>query len=126
MVTKVKNVDYINRIIERLKPMKPYKVILFGSHAYDTANQDSDIDMLVVIDDDSYPQNYEENMRNYLKVAAILHDIRKEIPIDSIVHTKPMHQRFIELRSIFSKEILKNGKILYERDHERVVESRAG
>ena len=33
-------------IVERLKPLNPDKIILFGSYAYGTPNEDSDIDFL--------------------------------------------------------------------------------
>ena len=35
-------------IIERLKPLNPNKIILFGSYAYGTPNEDSDIDLCIV------------------------------------------------------------------------------
>jgi len=57
--------------------------------------------------------NYQEPA--YLRVSAVLRDIKKKIPIDLIVHTKPMHEKFIELGSQFSKEVLAKGKILYEK-----------
>ena len=37
-------------IIERLKPLNPDKIILFGSYAYGTPNEDSDIDLFLVKD----------------------------------------------------------------------------
>jgi predicted nucleotidyltransferase len=115
------NIDYVQQIIEKLKPLNPHKVILFGSHAYGTATKDSDIDLLVVTNDDVMPKNFRENMGFYLKVARTLSEIKRKIPVDLIVHTIPMHERFIELGSMFSKEILSKGKILYEKDYERVV-----
>ncbi len=45
-----------HEIIERLKPIHPEKVILFGSYAYGEPNKDSDIDLLVVTQDDFIPQ----------------------------------------------------------------------
>ena len=36
---------------------------------------------------------------------------------DLIVHTKPMHDKFLQLGSMFSKEILKRGEVLYEKSH---------
>lgn len=115
--------DYINQIIEKLKPLNPYKVILFGSYAHDTYTKDSDIDLLVVTNDEVIPNNFQENMKYYLKVARILDEIRNEVAMDLLVHTLPMHQKFIELDSMFAREILKNGKILYESHHQRLVES---
>ena len=40
------------QIIERLKPLKPNKIILFGSYAYGTPSEDSDIDLFLVNDED--------------------------------------------------------------------------
>ena len=35
-------------IVEGLKKASPEKIILFGSYAYDTPNEESDIDLLVI------------------------------------------------------------------------------
>jgi len=37
-----------HEIVERLKPLKPDKIILFGSYAYGTPNDESDIDLFLV------------------------------------------------------------------------------
>ncbi len=40
------NIEKIKtEIIKRLKPLKPNQIILFGSYAYGTPNEDSDIDL---------------------------------------------------------------------------------
>lgn len=106
--------NYISLIVEKLKPIKPYKIILFGSYAYGVNNKDSDIDMIVVTNDEYMPKNYRENIQIYLKVSHLLSDIEKDVPIDLIVYTRPMYKKFIELGSMFSKEISLKGKILYE------------
>jgi uncharacterized protein len=98
-----------------LERLKLYRVILFGSYAGGVPEADSDIDLLVVTDDDFMPSNFEENMENYLAVSSALREIKRKIPIDLIVHTKPMHERFMQLGSMFSKEVAKNGEVLYER-----------
>ena len=106
----------LDLIIDKLKEsINPFKIILFGSYAYGNPSKDSDIDLLVVTNDNHYPKNYKEKMETYLNISTIFSQFKKEIPIDLIVHTIPMHKRFIELGSMFSKEILKNGKVLYER-----------
>lgn len=106
-----------NQLIERLKPLNPEKVILFGSYAYGEPSKDSDIDLIVVTDDDIMPSNFDEKMQVYLKVSNALTDIRRSVPIDLIVHTKPMHKRFIELNNIFYREIAEKGIVLYERNN---------
>ncbi|OQX13455.1 MAG: hypothetical protein BWK80_42815 [Desulfobacteraceae bacterium IS3] len=94
-----------------------YKVILFGSYAYGNPVTDSDIDLIVVTDDDYIPNTYAENMRNYLRVSSAIRDIKKSIPIDLIVHTRPMYDKFVQMGSMFSKEVLKKGEILYEKNN---------
>jgi hypothetical protein len=61
------------------------------------------------------PQTFEDNMENYHKVSSALRDIKREIPIDLIVHTKPMHEQFLKLGSMFSRELAKKGEVLYEK-----------
>jgi len=99
-------------IVERLKPLNPYKVILFGSYAYGTPNEESDIDLYVVTNDDFIPQNWKQKSEITIKVANALDDISREYPTDLIVHTKGMHKKFVEIDSMFSREILKKGLVL--------------
>jgi predicted nucleotidyltransferase len=47
-------------IVEKLKPLEPLKIILFGSYAYGTTHQDSDIDLYVVTNDNYIPQSFDE------------------------------------------------------------------
>jgi len=84
-------------------------VILFGSYAWGTPGKDSDIDLLVVTDDDVMPQSYKEKSDIFLRVADCLEDIEREIPIDLIVYSKTMFERFLELRGMFSRKILRDG-----------------
>ncbi|MBA7581899.1 hypothetical protein ES708_23812 [subsurface metagenome] len=108
-------IKYLPQIIEKLKQVNPYKIILFGSHANGTAYKDSDIDILVVTSDNFMPKNYDEKMKINLEVSGLISEIKAKYPVDLIVHTLPMHKKFIALGSMFSKEINKKGKILYER-----------
>ena len=105
---------YIALIVEKLKTLHPYKVVLFGSYAYGSPNANSDIDLLVVLDSDRIPKNFRENMANKLLVRNTLWEVNKETSIDLIVYTKPMYQKFNALGSMFSKELLEKGKVLYE------------
>lgn len=106
--------EILEQLTERLKI---YRVILFGSYAGGTPGLDSDIDLLVVTDDDFMPADFEENMKNYLKVSSALRNIRRKIPMDLIVHTRPMHEKFIRMGSMFSKEIARKGEVLYEKSN---------
>ena len=104
------------RIRDALAPLCPEKVILFGSRAWGEPTEDSDIDLYVVTQDDFVPANYdEERMQTPLKVSALLREINKSIPIDLIVHTKPMHEAFVRRDSMFAREVMTRGEVLYER-----------
>ncbi len=96
-------------IIEALKNMDPEKVILFGSYAWGNPDSDSDIDLYVVTKDDFMPNNWREKNEIYLKISRQIRRIRSKVPIDLIVHTKQMNQKFVELDSSFSREICQNG-----------------
>ena len=80
-------------IRRRLAPLRLKKVILFGSYAHGTQRADSDIDLYVVTDDDFIPETFEQKNAIYLKVARAIRDLRKEVAIDLIVHTKKMHEQ---------------------------------
>lgn len=93
------------------------KVILFGSYAKGTQTADSDVDLLVVTNDNFLPASFAEKMEIKMKIASALNTIRKNTDIDLIVHTKPMYEKFIELNSGFKNEILSTGTIIYEANN---------
>ncbi len=106
--------NYIPLIIEKLKPTKPEKIILFGSYAYGAPTDSSDLDILVVTSDITIPSSFAEKSKIYLKISQAISEIKKEFPVDLIVHTKGMHQKFVENNSLFAQELLLKGKVLYE------------
>lgn len=93
-------------IIEALQPLDHEKVILFGSYAWGEPTKESDIDLYVVTKDKFIPQDYKQNMEHYLKASRLLRGIRKKQSMDLVVHTKGMHEKFVNLKSIFGREIL--------------------
>jgi len=99
-------------IIERLKPLNPDMIILFGSYANGKPTEESDIDLYVVTGDNFMPSNFKEKMEIKLKFARAIDQIRDRYPVDLIVHTRPMSEIFVRLDSMFSREILTNGERL--------------
>ena len=104
-------------IVERLKPLDPVKIILFGSYAYGKTGEASDIDLIVVTRDDYIPENFKEKSAIHNKVASAMQDILQEYPTDLITHTKKMHDLFLKSDSFFAREIWDKGVVLYERCH---------
>ncbi|NOQ29649.1 MAG: nucleotidyltransferase domain-containing protein [Helicobacteraceae bacterium] len=100
------------QIVEKLKPLNPDKIILFGSYAYGTPTDDSDIDLYVVTNDNFMPQSWRAKSDLYLEYSTKLRDLQKDIPIDLIVHTEAMHNKFLDMDSMFSRKILNSGILL--------------
>ncbi len=102
-------------IVEALKPLDPDRIILFGSYAKNSYNENSDIDLYVVTSDEFVPRNWRENSDIYVKFSKNLREIRKRVSIDLIVHTKGMYKKFIDFNKPFANEILK-GQVLWRKD----------
>ena len=110
-------IQYIPLIIDKLAQTNAEKIILFGSYAYGTAGPDSDLDILVVTSDETIPSSFSEKSKIHLRISKAISDIKKEFPVDLIVHTKAMHEKFIKLNSLFAQELLNKGKVLYEKNN---------
>jgi len=107
--------SYLPLIVERLMETKPEKIILFGSYAYGEPEDNSDLDILVVTGDEIIPSDFSEKSKIYLRISKAISEIKREFPVDLIVHTKPMHKKFIENNSLFARELLEKGKVIYEK-----------
>ena len=98
-------IDYVVwQIAEKFQPLK---IILFGSYAYGNPRPESDVDVLVIMD-------------SALKESELSFQIRKSIEynfgIDLVVKTPNDLKRRIDLGDVFLKEIVRKGKVVYERD----------
>jgi len=85
---------------------RPEKIILFGSYAYGTPNEDSDVDLLVIMP-----------TRNQLDQAVrIEYRLTAPFPLDLIVR-KPEQLRWrLAEKESFTTIIMSQGKVLYEED----------
>jgi predicted nucleotidyltransferase len=97
-----------------LNDLNVNKVILFGSYAKGTPSKESDIDLLVVTNDNFVFKSFAQKMEIKLKIANALISLRKHAGIDLIVHTKQMYNQFFELNGSFKKEIMTSGSVIYE------------
>jgi predicted nucleotidyltransferase len=97
------------RIRDALAPLHPEMVILFGSYAWGQPTEDSDIDLYVVTQDDFLPATWREKQKVVHAVSNRILDLRMRYAIDLLVHTKPMHRKFIETDSSFARQIMKEG-----------------
>ncbi|MCX7838140.1 MAG: nucleotidyltransferase domain-containing protein [Anaerolineae bacterium] len=85
----------------------PEKIILFGSYAYGNPNEDSDVDLFVVMESDL----------SLHKRAMLLSEILRPrpFPVDIITRTSAELKERLEIGDCFFKEIVTKGKVLYER-----------
>ena len=84
------------------------RVILFGSYADGTATTDSDVDLLVILGFEG--RSVEQSVR-------IRMELRPSFPVDLIVRTPEKVRQRLEMGDRFMREIVEEGKILYEADN---------
>ncbi len=105
--------DVKQEIIDCLsKPPKPLRVILFGSYAYGKPHEDSDIDLLVILDKDGKSSNYKTLIQNRQEISGRLQMLKKKYPVDLIVYTKEEWEELRAIGTSFIKEIEENGVFL--------------
>ncbi len=99
-------------IIERLKPLNPDKIILFGSFAYGTPNDESDIDLFLLKDGLN-----KDNIRAFeLEAMKQLRDIRKNYKTNGIdILCAPTKEIYKKEDYFYKIDILQNGKVWYEQ-----------
>ena len=100
-----------------MKHLNVSKVILFGSYAKGTQSDDSDVDLLVITNDNFTFESFAQKMEIKLKIANALSPLQKKVDIDLIVYTKSMHEQFIQLNSGFQKELMSHGSVIYEANN---------
>lgn len=101
-----------SEIVERLKPLEPDKIILFGSYAYGTPTEESDIDLFLIKNSlksdelNKYELSASRNIRDLVRKYKIGFDILSA------------STSFLEQREDFfyKVDILQNGKVLYEQN----------
>ena len=99
-----------HEIIEKLKPLNPDKIILFGSYAYGTPNENSDIDLFLLKDD----LIIDESRSYEIKAHKSLKDLIKKYKISFDILSAPT--KYIQQRDdyFYKVDILQNGKVIYE------------
>jgi predicted nucleotidyltransferase len=99
-----------HELVERIMSAEMIdKILLFGSQATGTAGPNSDIDLLVVLDNMSMPASFKERSANYLRISRAIRDIEKRHPIDLLVYTRPEFELLKASGSLFVRRILREG-----------------
>ena len=98
---------FAREVAERFQPDK---IILFGSYAYGSPDEDSDVDILVVM-----PCRNQHDQSVKIRLA-----IPRDFPMDLIVRKPKNLEWRLEEGESFHTEIVSRGKVLYEKEHARV------
>lgn len=114
---------FISSAIQKLRTIKPYKIILFGSRAYGKPNEDSDIDLIVVLNQRGISKTYREKQEKRKLVHKELLPIEREVSLDTLVYTRDEWTEFLKQQSAFSKLVNREGVLLYEDNHAWMAES---
>ena len=93
----------VHKIAENFNPEK---VILFGSYAHGKPSAESDVDLLVI---------KKVTKSNWETGAEISLMLKHSFPIDIIVKSPAELEKRIRRGDFFLKDILENGKVLYEK-----------
>ena len=103
MIEATKINDIVNKIAIRFNPEK---IILFGSYARGNPRPESDVDLLVVMD---------TSLREVQQEILIQQSLEMDLfGLDLIVQTPRRLQERVTLGDSFLREILRDGKIVYE------------
>jgi uncharacterized protein len=101
---------YISLIVDQIREEQPEKIILFGSYAYGTPDDDSDIDLLIIKDISV------QELRDFrVGIKMKLWELIKQwnVAIDIIVDNQERIDQRIQDGDMFYKEIITRGNVIY-------------
>jgi predicted nucleotidyltransferase len=92
----------------------PLKIVLFGSYAYGTPTEDSDVDLMVVM------RKGPDGTPNRDRALAIREGIPRAFPLDLLVRDPEDIKWRLEEGDCFLQEVVSKGRVLYEKVDGRV------
>lgn len=107
MIIDIKNV--LNEVKTLLQVVNANKAIVFGSFATGTIHAESDIDLVVILNQEGISPNYNNLLRNRMKINSLLRNVREKIPVDLLVYTKDEWELLLASGSSFINDINNNG-----------------
>ncbi len=86
--------------------LHPEQIILFGSHAWGQPNEDSDVDLFVIVTESDEPP--------HRRARAIYRSLRGiGVPVDAVVQTRGEVERSRHVRSSLAAKVLAEGRVLH-------------
>jgi predicted nucleotidyltransferase len=103
-----------HEIVQRLKPLDPAKVILFGSYAKGTATEESDIDLAVVVPG-GVARSVDERLLRKRPINIAMRPVNQEYAIDIKVYSTAEYDSLKKYNDLFLREIETTGEVLYAK-----------
>ena len=104
----------LDNLVFSLKASNPYRVVLFGSYAHGNPDENSDLDLMVILDNHHVSKTYEERLNKKMFVRNLVLEMNRKISIDILVYSKEELNILKRNGNCFIEDIEKTGKILYE------------
>jgi predicted nucleotidyltransferase len=102
--------DLLNEVVQRILTVThPDKIILFGSYARGDANEDSDLDILIIQHSDL--PRYKRSISIRLALLGVFPSK------DIVVYTPDEVEEWKTASTSFIATVLKEGKVLYEKKY---------
>ena len=98
--------ELVKKIVEKYSPEM---IILYGSYAYGTPSDDSDIDLFIV------KETKANRTKRWIELKKLMWDRNRDIPVSPLVYTPDELNERLALGDFFVKDIVEKGKVLYER-----------
>ena len=89
----------------------PQQVILFGSYARGTAEENSDLDLMIIADQPFTPNH--SRRQEMTRLWRLL--VRFAIPKDILIYSRDEVERWRHTKNHVITHALQEGKVLYER-----------
>lgn len=97
----------IKQVVEKLKPYKPEKIILFGSHVWGKPDAGSDLDVLII------KRSQKRRIDRMREVGNLLYP--GLMPVDALVYTPEEVEKRVKMGNTFVAYIVQHGKVLYDK-----------
>lgn len=100
----------LSEVVDNLKHgYNPLKIIIFGSYAYGTPREDSDIDLLII------KNTKERRVDRIIFVKRLIYNPNYKIPISPLIYTPEELEERLKIGDDFIHEVVQKGIILYEK-----------
>jgi uncharacterized protein len=115
METAISVKDTVERVKRVLISENVQKIILFGSAVNGELGEDSDLDLLIVMDTDFAPSSYDERLEYRANIQKSVREIAMVVPMDLLIYTRREYKQLSENMNSFMKDVHEAGRVIYEK-----------